>query len=171
MRSKRRPDGSFEDRRAALYGATVEERYEHKVDRSGGPDACHPWTGGTDKGYARFWAGDRTAGGKAKMIRAHNWAYKRFVGPLADGEVVRHLCHNKVCQNRTHWAKGTPKDNYDDEIRAGKKNPAQKLSNEQVSAVRSVYKAGGVTQKDLAKLYGVTVWTMNGILTGRLRKL
>lgn len=28
----------------AMAAKTVAERFEEKVDRSGGPDACHPWT-------------------------------------------------------------------------------------------------------------------------------
>lgn len=33
-------------RRVWKSGRTAEERYERKVDRSGGPEACHPWLAG-----------------------------------------------------------------------------------------------------------------------------
>lgn len=34
------------------------ERFESKVDRSGGPDACHVWIGGTTRrGYGSFGMG------------------------------------------------------------------------------------------------------------------
>ncbi len=33
------------------------DRYLAKVDKSGGPDACWPWTGSLNKGYGQIGAG------------------------------------------------------------------------------------------------------------------
>jgi hypothetical protein len=39
-RTRKRADGSYEDRRRRLDGATPLERYENQIDRTGGPDSC-----------------------------------------------------------------------------------------------------------------------------------
>lgn len=90
-------------------------RYEAKVDRSAGSDACHPWTASlTSKGYAQMKVGDR-------KVEMHRWAYKRFVDPeLRDDEVVRHTCDNPPCQNPKHWLKGTHADNARDKVERGR---------------------------------------------------
>lgn len=63
-------------------------RFWSKVDRSGGPDACWPWTAGLfDKGYGAF-AVDR-------MNRsAHRVAYILTVGFVPEGLQLDHLCHS-----------------------------------------------------------------------------
>lgn len=70
--------------------------FEDLVDRSGGPDACHPWKGAIDQqGYGRY--------RKAEKVdeRAHREAYRRGGGELPDGEdgrVLDHRCHDpKTC--------------------------------------------------------------------------
>lgn len=148
---------------------TTQERYEGLVDRSGGPDACHPWTGHLDKGYGRFWDGTYTARGNSRMVKAHRWGYLNLVEQLPRSVVVRHLCHNKACQNPKHWASGSPKDNYDDNVRSGITHPTQKLSDEEVAEIRSKYASGRFLQKSLATEYGVTPWTIHRLVTGKDR--
>lgn len=54
---------------------------------------CWQWTGPLDaSGYGTFRA-DNVARG------AHRWAYLNFVGPIAEGWQVDHLCHNRACVN------------------------------------------------------------------------
>lgn len=71
-----------------------------RVDNTGGPNACWPWLGNTDRyGYGRF--GKNAAG-------AHRIAYELMVGPIPDGLSIDHLCHNAdttcaggiTCQHR-----------------------------------------------------------------------
>lgn len=47
------------------------------------------WTGNiANTGYGRFGVGGR-------VVLAHRWAYEHFVGPIADGLTIDHLCHNR----------------------------------------------------------------------------
>lgn len=46
------------------------------------------WTGGvTNGGYGQWMTGGR-------RTKAHRWAYELMVGPIPDGLVVDHTCHN-----------------------------------------------------------------------------
>ena len=79
------------------YTATVKrlktdtERFEARVIRHPGLDACWEWTGGmVPMGYGMFWP-DGRAGGK---VYAHRWAYEHYVGPVPDGMQIDHKCHS-----------------------------------------------------------------------------
>lgn len=102
-------------------------RFQSRFDRSGGLDACHPWTGSTDNGYGQIKAD--ALGGKH---RTHVLAWE-----LENGEVpvnpetgrkfdVDHECHNqdvscpggpaclhRRCGNLRHLKVKTPQANKD----------------------------------------------------------
>ena len=132
---------------------TALARYESKVDRSGGVNACHPWTAATDEsgyGYFRF---------DGKMHKAHRWRFKQIFGPLSASEEVRHTCDNPPCQNPRHWLRGSHRDNMQDMIRrgrcpdrAGERNGRAKLSDDQVLAIRS----SSESRRALTRQYGVS---------------
>jgi hypothetical protein len=142
---------------------TTEDRYESKVDRSGGPRACHPWTAHrTRVGYGKFSNGGETL--------ACRWAYKHFVGPLQDGQDVLHRCDNPPCQNRDHWFIGDDRLNTEDKIRKerqwrpiGEKNVKAKLTEDQVREIRT----SDLSRQTLAVRYGVTVTTIAYAQTGK----
>ena len=80
------------------------ERFWSKVDPDGPVPPGHPdlgpcwvWTGciGRD-GYGRFNAGQRTT------IRAHIWAYRRYIGPVPARLTLDHLCRNRRCVRPDH---------------------------------------------------------------------
>lgn len=79
---------------------STEERFWSKVDRSGGPDSCWPWTGsikpGRHGGYGMF------RGGDGVTARSHRVAYEFQVGPIPAGLELDHLCRNRACQNARH---------------------------------------------------------------------
>lgn len=76
---------------------TLRERFESKVERLA--SGCWQWTGAIlDTGY-----GVLTEGGKnGKVFRAHRVAYELFIGPIPEGLVLDHLCHNRWCVNPEH---------------------------------------------------------------------
>ena len=64
-----------------------------RFDRSGGPDACHPWTGMERSGYGRVrWNG--------RLSSTHVLAFLWAGGVVPDGHEVGHVCHDAdtACQ-------------------------------------------------------------------------
>lgn len=68
---------------------TLEERFWSKVDRRG-PDECWPWKAGRTVGYGRFFNGMRD-------VAAHRFAYELVIGPIPEGLILDHLCHDHSC--------------------------------------------------------------------------
>jgi hypothetical protein len=149
---------------------TTEQRYEAKVDRSGGPDACHPWTAARNKaGYGLFCHDGETLAGR--------WAYKHYVGQLEDGEHIRHTCDNPPCQNRRHWLTGSNYDNQMDKVErnrqyrpTGTKNPKAVLDWETVERIRAESTGARGEQIRLAEKYGVTNRNISEILRNKTWK-
>lgn len=57
---------------------------------------CWLWTAARDRdGYGQF-------GDGGTMIRAHRWAYERFVGPIPHGMEINHLCRVRACVKPEH---------------------------------------------------------------------
>lgn len=150
-----------------------QDRFWGYVDRSNGPDACWPWTGAKDNGgYGRFHVG-RT---RNSSMLVHRAAYGLTHGELPP--VVRHSCDNPPCCNPSHHEPGTRADNNRDIINRGRhaaqkgtmkaargeKHGCAKLTAGQVSAIRSAYDAGGVTQRALAVRFNVSQRTINKIV-------
>lgn len=68
----------------------VLDALDHDVDRSGGPAACWPWTGGTiTRGYGIIYTG--RDGGRHRLIKAHRLAHELGTGECPPA--VDHTCH------------------------------------------------------------------------------
>ena len=68
-------------------------RFWAKVDRSG---ECWVWTAALGRdGYGRF-------GVKKSTVLAHRVAYVLCEGPIPQGVVLDHLCHNRACVRPAH---------------------------------------------------------------------
>ncbi len=65
------------------------------VDKSGGPEACWPYTGCLHKGYG--WVKRR-----GKRIFAHRVAWTIVHGPIPPGMSIAHSCDNPPCCNPAH---------------------------------------------------------------------
>lgn len=66
---------------------TAVERFWKNVDRSGGADACWPWTGAlNDGGYG-------IASVNSQQVRAHRFAYFLLHGRMPERD-TDHTCHN-----------------------------------------------------------------------------
>lgn len=105
--------------RAEAYEATFPERFWAKVDQSGGPDACWPWTAslGTT-GYGQVSRRGRM--GK----KCHRIAWELTNGPIPTGGAILHVCDNRPCCNPAHLRLGTIGDNNRDTAAKGR-HPAQ----------------------------------------------
>lgn len=83
------------------------ESFWAQVDKSGD---CWEWQGSYVSGYGRV-VSKRDAKGKRKTVRAHRAAYELMVGPIPDGMMLDHICHNRSCVNPRHLRPVTNKQN------------------------------------------------------------
>lgn len=153
-------------------------RYWAKVDKRS-DDECWPWTGATAKGYGRFWLGTRESN---HVYQATHVAYFLHYGEEMDGLFACHTCDNHSCCNPLHLWKGTNRENGLDSVskgrnkyvlpaqRRGDENPQCKITDEQVSMIRSMYAPRKFTQQKLADIFGVSREHVRDILLGRKRR-
>lgn len=150
-------------RSTAVVGAGCAERFWSKVDRSGGPDACWPWTGAVDgKGYGRF------------NIAGHNIPAHRVALALAGrdpGDACGlHSCDNPPCCNAAHLVRGTLQDNNRHIAERGRRiGRAAKVPEGDIDAVLARL-AAGETQTSVAATYGVHPSTISHIASGHRRR-
>ena len=85
------------------------DRLWEKVDRSGGPAACWPWTGTTaNDGYGLISLGRKAEGSRVP----HRVAWELTNGPIPDeGLTLDHLCRNHSCCNPVHLEPVTIREN------------------------------------------------------------
>lgn len=96
-------------------------RFWSKVDRSGGQDACWPWTAGrNESNYGRMWIGSK-ADGTWRKVGAHviAWSLTNERQPTA---FILHKCDNPPCCNPSHLFEGTQTDNMRDAAAKGRLN-------------------------------------------------
>jgi hypothetical protein len=173
-RSRRGPRGSggVEACRAAArarwadrpsFAATIAAQ----VDRSAGPDACWPWTGGVNaEGYGRFMFDSRS-------YLAHRAVLAQKLGrPLGEEEVTRHgdSCGgNRLCCNPDHLQPGGIVDNNADLIAQGRQARGEdgggaKLTDAQVDEILALVPTMSHGRYELLGLrYGVTGKTISNI--------
>lgn len=135
------------------------------LDKSGGPDACWPWTGARySNGYGMI---SIKINGRWVPRGAHRVALELRDGPLPPGQLALHRCDNRPCANERHLFAGTQAENLQDMATKGRRrprapdgmlgvdNPNAKLTPAKVRAMRTAW-SRGARQVDLAKRYGVT---------------
>lgn len=151
--------------------------FDDRVDRSGGLFGCWIWTGPTNaKGYGVVWF-------EGRARRAHQVAWIRANGPIADGQVICHTCDVRPCCNPSHLFAATQVENIADmdqkgrghriapTLRAtgdrhwtrrhpelvlrGQRNGNAKLTDSQVIEIRA-RAAGGTSHRHLGADYGVS---------------
>ena len=139
---------------------SISEALLPRVDRSGGDDACWPFTGTRGKnGYGQL----RVNGGR---IYAHRAALELSTGEkLQPGVCVLHRCDNPPCCNPAHLFPGNQSDNVADmlskgrnghgPLMAGAGHPMARLSESEVSELRQLSMRGlGCVR--LSSLFGIS---------------
>lgn len=67
---------------------------------------CWIWLASrSHNGYGLFGPSSR------RRVRAHRWAYERFVGPIPEGLVLDHTCRRPACCNPVHLEPVTNQEN------------------------------------------------------------
>lgn len=127
------------------HGLPLAERFWMKVDRSGGPGECWPWTAGRKKGgYGSFALRTGVSTG------AHRVAFALFHGFAAPRSVL-HTCDNPPCCNPAHLYDGDQLQNVQDMIsrerspvigQSGERNVNARLTKPQVEELRARHVAG-----------------------------
>lgn len=127
--------------------------------RKMGP-SCWEWQGYRGHyGYGQL----RVGGRKGKSALAHRLAWMFAHDEWPSGTVM-HSCDNPSCVRPEHLSVGTPADNSLDMVM--KERSSGRLSAVEVIDIRH----SDLSDPDLAKLYGVTKWTIFDIKTRRTWK-
>lgn len=144
------------------------DRFWSKVD-AGGENGCWTWLAFKDRmGYGKI-----RADGDARL--AHRVSYELHRGSIPAGMMVCHHCDNPECVNPDHLFLGCSIDNVADmhrkgrhakreqTARLGEDHGRSKLNSADINAIRA---AEGVSQRKLAKQYGVGQSQIQRILAG-----
>lgn len=144
-------------------------RFESYVDRSGGPEACHPWTGSQcTGGYGQI-----KIAGRLELVHVVAWQFEH--GPKPSGVDIDHECHNRavregacqpgvcahrLCCNEAHLVAKTRREHRDDtqqwDMPRGSKHGRATLDEAQVQEIRRLLAVGIMSQNRIAKAYEVS---------------
>lgn len=145
------------------YKNKIISRFWNRVEIT--PDnQCWKW-----KSYKQTGGGYGIIASNFKFFEyAHRVSWEIHYGPIPKGMLICHHCDNPECANPKHLFLGTSKDNVQDMIQKGRKNPAHshpnrkstgegyKLSKSDIDYSINAYDHINITMKDLAKKFNVT---------------
>lgn len=108
-----------------------------------------------------------------KVILAHRWSYRHYIGPIPLGYFVCHTCDNRKCVNPAHLFLGTQKDNLADASSKGRLGGVKKKQNHltepQVEEIINLLKFSK-KYSSIAKVFSVTRQTIYLIAYGKTWK-
>jgi transposase-like protein len=145
---------------------TLAERLAAKVDTSGGPDACHLWTGSVMQanGYPQISAVSPKTG-RRTMRNVHVVAFELAHGPVPAGKRVLHArgC-SKTCCRPDHLRAGTQSENMEDA--KAEKRLGRRLTKAEVLEIVMLHQRDGVSAAALAHKFKVDPATTRKLLRG-----
>lgn len=151
-------------KRKARNTKSIYARHDAMVDKSAGLFGCWNFTGSIQQqsGYGQVHYKCAKSGKVTKKM-AHVVAWESANGcEVPKGMVVRHTCHNPLCQNPAHLLLGTAADNRADDKAAGKK--AKRLTRETIEAIAKL--ADTTSPLAIAEQFGCNQRTVQMIWRG-----
>jgi len=127
---------------------------------------CWEWNGSLDTlGYGRIYA-------NSKRVQAHRFSFELHRDPIPEGLIVCHRCDNRKCVNPKHLFLGTNADNVADRDAKGRQARGERVTESKLTAdeVRAIRSASGISQRALAKQYGVSPTQIKDIQLSRYWK-
>jgi hypothetical protein len=133
----------------------------------------------TDRGCLE-WQGERfkkkygriKVDGVRYLVHRLSWLLQR--GEIPPGKQVLHHCDNPPCWQIRHLFLGTQLENIQDMFSKGRQNKARgeghgraKKTEAEMLSMINEYRAGGITQKELAMKYALHPIYVNKVLTGK----
>lgn len=134
-------------------------------------NGCWIWTKKVDRwGYGLF---VHKENGTRFYLLAHRVVWQLCYGKIPEGLLVCHHCDNPPCVNPKHLFLGTDKDNAQDCIRKGRKNPVkgEKHPKAKLTAKQALeIKTSTENRRIIAEKFGITPSHVNNIQAGRTWK-
>ena len=142
------------------HGLSLEEAFRWHMPGTPCGDECWEWPSCRDD------AGYGTMEYNYRLLKAHAVSYQIHIGPISSGLQVRHSCDNPPCVSPHHLSLGTSLDNAADRVKRGRQAKGEsqhlaKLTEKQVLEIRLL---SGLSQKQIAKRYGLSQSTVSAIL-------
>jgi DNA-binding XRE family transcriptional regulator len=136
----------------------LEDRFWEKVDKTNG---CWIWNGGQfQNGYGKFTI-------KGRQYRAHRVSYELAHGPIPADALLRHTCGNRLCVRPEHLKWGGVRESHAAQMTNMNRSRVAKLTEQDVRQIRQRYADHEITQRQLAKEYGISVATVQSVLDRR----
>lgn len=138
---------------------------QYIADRTEWAGDCLEWSGLRDKnGYG-------VVGMRSNTARAPRFVWQALRGEIPAGLIIRHKCDNPPCVRIEHLELGTYLDNTRDKIERGRgadgeRNPAAKLTVEQVRRIREE-SAKGRSRAEVAAEFGMGTSQISRIVRGK----
>lgn len=158
-----------------MDGVTLAEKLAAYADRSGGPDACWPWSRGMDtNGYGVVAVPPADRDGGRTQEKASRAAWRVHHGrTIPPGYEILHVCDNPPCVNPAHLRLGTHAENMADMAAKrrspwGERSARLKLTDADVAEARQM-RADGALHREIAERFGVSLPYVSRLMRGERR--
>lgn len=127
-------------------------------------DTCWEWQGGTNlQGYGQV--STPIQGERGRIQPVHRLTYRLFIGPIAPGLEIHHVCGNRRCANPHHLQAVTREQN----IRFSPRRQSPESYGFPDSPLWNIRKEKGWSREALGTEAGINPWTIFNIERGFVR--